>query len=168
MSNADFADLINPLLKREGGYVNHPSDRGGATNHGITQRTYTAWLIDRGLGYMDVRAMSIVEAVEIYRERYWRPSMCEILPSEIRGIHFDAAINHGVRRAAMLLQESVGVKQDGVIGRVTLAAVAAIGGDLIRARYLAARYRFYGQIIRRDRSQLEFIVGWMARMEDFA
>ncbi len=163
----EFDDLVKPLLKREGGYVNHPSDRGGATNHGVTQRVYSMWLNERGMGRKDVRDMPLSDATAIYREHYWLPAMCEILPAEIRDIHFDAAVNHGVNRAAKLLQEAVGVEQDGIIGRDTLAAVAAIGIGLLRARYIAARYRFYGQIIRRDRSQIAFIVGWMSRMEDF-
>jgi lysozyme family protein len=36
----DFQRALAFLLKAEGGYTNHPSDRGGPTNKGILQREY--------------------------------------------------------------------------------------------------------------------------------
>ena len=33
----DVDELIDALIDREGGYANHPSDRGGPTNFGITE-----------------------------------------------------------------------------------------------------------------------------------
>lgn len=159
---------IDAVLRREGGYVNHPADRGGATNHGITQRTLTMWRNARGLGFQDVRSLTRAEAAAIYRDNYWTPARCDDLPEAVRDIHFDAAVNHGVNRAARLLQEAAQVEQDGHIGPITLGNAASMAPAFLRARYVAARYRFYGQIISRDRSQLAFIVGWMRRMEEFA
>lgn len=163
-----FDDVISILLKREGGYVNNPADRGGPTNFGITQSTLNEYGNRHGWGYRDVRAINQQDAAAIYREKYWTPAKCDLLPDAVRDIHFDSAVNHGVQRAAYLLQESVGVTEDGSIGPATLAAVASMSADLLRARYRAARYRFYGRIIYRDRSQLQFIAGWLHRMEDFA
>ena len=61
----DFVDLIDPLLDREGGYVNHPSDRGGPTAYGITQA------VARANGYYGpMRALPREEAVAIYRRLY--------------------------------------------------------------------------------------------------
>lgn len=163
-----FDDLIGDVLKREGGYVNHKDDRGGATNMGITQRTYSMWRNTHGGTYADVRDITREEAKAIYRYNYWSPAKCDLLPGSVRDIHFDAAVNHGPRRAAQLLQDAVRVEPDGAIGQKTLAAVAKMSDDTLRARYIAARYRFYGEIIQRDRSQLIFMAGWMRRMEDFA
>ena len=39
----DVDDLISDIIRREGGYVNHPDDRGGPTNYGITQATLSEW-----------------------------------------------------------------------------------------------------------------------------
>lgn len=163
-----FDELIDPLLDREGGYVSHPADRGGATNYGITQRVLTNWQSARARGYKDVRGITRDEASEIYRTLYWNAARCDELPDAIREIHFDAAVNHGPTRANKLLQAAAGVTQDGVIGEQTMAAVAEMDGRLLKARYLAARYRFYGDIINRDRSQLVFMAGWMNRMKHFA
>lgn len=162
-----FDDLIGPLLDREGGYVNHPADRGAATNLGITQRTYTMWRNENGGTYKDVRDITKAEAKAIYRALYWDAAKCDELPDELREIQFDAAVNHGVRRANKMLQEAAGVTQDGVIGDKTMAAVASMDSRLLKARYLAARYKFYGAIINRDRSQLVFMAGWMNRMAHF-
>lgn len=164
----EFETLVNRVLKREGGFVDIKADRGGATNYGITQRTYTMWRNDHGLGYMDVRNITQAEARAIYLDNYWKPARCDDLPAEIRDIHFDAAVNHGVNRATLLLQEASMVEQDGNIGKVTLSAALGMAPGYLRARYIAARYRFYSQIVARDRSQLAFIVGWLNRMSDFS
>ena len=44
-----FKKALAFVLKWEGGYVNNPYDKGGATNKGITQNTYNAWLKSCGL-----------------------------------------------------------------------------------------------------------------------
>lgn len=163
-----MSDPIADVLKREGGYVNDPRDRGGATNMGITQKTFDAWTRAKGLPSRDVRGLTVAEAQAVYRDNYWKPAKCDLLPENLRPIHFDSAVQHGIGNAAKLLQEAAGVNEDGVIGAGTLAAVAKTSTDLLLARYIAARYRFYGRIVQRDRSQLAFIVGWLKRMEDFA
>lgn len=163
-----YDELVKRILRREGGYSNRKADRGGPTNMGVTQRTYDAWLASKGLPPRDVRLLTYDEAWEIYRYEYWRPAQCDALPDDVRDIHFDAAVNHGIRRAAKLLQEAAGVKQDGDIGPITLAAVAGADPEKLRLRYTNARYRFYGDIIERDKTQLENISGWMNRMEEFA
>jgi lysozyme family protein len=164
----DFDTLIGPLLDREGGYVNHASDRGGPTNMGITQKVYADWLASHALSWRDVRGLTRDEATRIYFELYWTNARCHVLPEQVRDVHFDAAVNHGGRRAALLLQAAAGVEQDGVIGMKTLAAVADMNPDLLRMRYIVGRYRFYSAIVKRDRSQRDFLVGWLDRMEAFA
>ena len=50
-----FKKALKFVLAREGGYVNNPNDKGGATNKGITQNTYNAYLQSKGRGTKDVR-----------------------------------------------------------------------------------------------------------------
>lgn len=163
-----FEHNVAKVLDREGGYVNHPNDRGGPTNFGITQRVYGAWLASKGQQYRQVRDITKEEARQIYYDLYWKNSKAEALPANIQDVHFDAAVNHGVRRAALLLQAAAAATQDGVIGPKTLAAVEAMDKDLLLMRYLVMRYRFYGDIIKRDRSQIPFITGWLDRVREFS
>ena len=56
--------LIDELIDREGGYVNHPADRGGPTCWGVTQQ------VARAYGYIgDMRALPRSTAVRIYNLR---------------------------------------------------------------------------------------------------
>lgn len=159
-----FQDLIPRVLKREGGYVNNPDDRGGATNYGITQSVYRKWKKNPGA---NVKNLTKTEAGQIYYKLYWEPSKAEQLPAEIRDVHFDAAVNHGVSRANKLLQGAAGAVQDGIIGNRTIAAVNEMDARLLVCRYVAARYKLYTAIVQRDRSQAVFMAGWMNRMKEF-
>ena len=38
MTKKNFDKCFDMLLQHEGGFVNHPEDPGGATNHGVTKR----------------------------------------------------------------------------------------------------------------------------------
>lgn len=58
-------EIINVLLDREAGYVNHPSDKGGPTNWGITAKTALAH------GYSYVRSLTKEQARAIYEADYW-------------------------------------------------------------------------------------------------
>lgn len=44
-----FDQCLKFVLEREGGYVNHPADRGGPTNKGIVQKVYDQYRTFRRL-----------------------------------------------------------------------------------------------------------------------
>ena len=165
--NKDFDDFIDPLFEREGGYSNRAADRGGPTNLGVTQATFTDWLHKHARPWRSVRTIKVLEAKQIYFEEYWSPAKCAVLPPKLREIQFDSAVNHGPFRAIVLLQAACGTTQDGLFGSMTLKAALSMDEDLLLARYVVMRYRFYAQIVRKDRSQLANLVGWLNRMEHF-
>ncbi|MGR3495235.1 glycoside hydrolase family 108 protein [Citreimonas sp.] len=124
----DRADIcIRRILKHEGGYVNHKDDPGGATNLGVTIGTLKRIGIDvDGDGDSDIadlRALRVSDAVKVYRRFYWDKVEADLLPVGVDYAVADYAVNSGVSRASKALQGIVGVKQDGVIGPKTLAAV---------------------------------------------
>jgi lysozyme family protein len=112
-------------LREEGGYVDDPSDPGGATNMGITLATYRQWSDDPNLGDVQVKDMTPKTARAIYRSLYWNPLRADALPPGVDLSVFDMGVNAGIWRSARLLQQALGFpgdEVDGSIGPETLAA----------------------------------------------
>lgn len=99
-----FKKALSFVLKWEGGYVNNPYDKGGATNKGITQGTYNGWLTSRGLQRKDVKFISQSEVEEIYYNNYWLKAGCQKMSKIFAVISFDTAVNMGVGRVQEFLK----------------------------------------------------------------
>ena len=133
----NFDDAFVRLLGHEGGYSNHPADKGGETNWGITQAVarengYTGAMID----------MRVDQAKAIYLVKYWARVQAEILPSELRYSVFDAAVNSGVSQAVKWLQRAAGAEDDGILGPQTLTAVKNQPGYITAAKFNGQRLEF--------------------------
>lgn len=160
-------DLIDDILRREGGYVDHPADRGGPTKYGITQDTLSQWRGHR-VGKDAVQALTEAEARRIYQRQYIeRPGFDKIEDATLRELIVDCGVNHGPARAAKWLQRAAGVTADGDVGPITLEAVNTAIPQVLFNRVLAARLEFYGRLITRDPAQSVFAAGWMARAAEF-
>ena len=157
-----FARALPLLLAHEGGYSNHPDDPGGATNMGITQRTYDEWLSYIGSDAKNVRAITRAEVAQIYRARYWDAVKADSLPDGVGYAVFDAGVNSGPARAARWLQAAVGAPVDGVIGPQTLAAVQAQDPARVVGAVCDARLAF----MRSLKHWSTFKNGWTARVSD--
>lgn len=132
-----FERWLQLVLAHEGGYVDHPSDPGGATNLGITRKTLAGWrkvMPWTSLPKSEVKALTKETVAPIYRALYWDEIRGDDLPAGLDYAVFDYAVNSGPGRAAMALQRILGVADDGEIGPITLAAVAKRKpADLINA-----------------------------------
>jgi lysozyme family protein len=156
----NFEICLAHVLSHEGGYSDHPSDPGGATNLGITRAVLEAW---RGVAVTeaDVKALTRAEAAAIYRKRYWDAVRGDELPAGLDLAVFDCAVNQGVSRAAHILQATVGVLQDGKIGPITLAAVhrGSVHGGILE--FQARRMVAYGLLASLFKV---FGLGWARRL----
>jgi lysozyme family protein len=161
---SSFDRALPFVLRMEGGYSNHPSDPGGATNKGITQKTYDEWTEGRGGGTRSVREITDAEVYAIYKTRYWDAARCDALPWPLALCHFDAAVNHGVRNAIKLLQRALGVDDDGIFGPKTQAALNAADPDALFGQWYAARLKFYYDICQGRPASRVFLLGWVRRL----
>lgn len=156
MSN-QFNQYIDRILAHEGGYSNHPADKGGETNWGVTIATA------RANGYTgSMRSMTREQAIEIYRKAFWEANQCNKLPPALAFQYFDACVNHGARHAAKFLQRACGVDDDGIVGARTLTAVHTQPEMDLVLKFNAERTRFYTQL----GTFSTFGKGWMRRVAD--
>lgn len=159
--------ILDAIIAREGGWVDHSLDRGGPTKYGITQRTLSEW---RGAPATaeDVRSLEESEARQIYRSEYVeKPGFADLLHAGLQELLVDMAVNHGPDRAIKSLQKALGVAVDGVLGPVSKAAIAAYPVRVVYRGLLAERIRLYGRIISNDHTQAVFASGWLNRAAEF-
>lgn len=159
-----FDSCLTLVLGAEGGFVNDPRDRGGATKYGITQNTLADWRRSRDPGATvsadHVRELKVEEAKEIYRSRYWNVLRCDDLPRGVDLLVFDLGVNAGPARSAKILQDVLGVEQDGSIGPVTLNGLKACAPDKIIREFSAKRLDFYRSL---EEDFKVFGAGWTNR-----
>jgi lysozyme family protein len=168
--------LIDDVLQKEGGYVDHVADRGGPTNLGITQATLSAYL-GRPASVDEVRDLDVATAHAIYAANYYRKPKIDQLPEAIQPFCFDSAVNHGPGRAIRFVQHvcnETGVAtlaEDGAMGPRTAAAARQCldrqGIDGMLTALVQERQRFYHAIVANDESQGVFLKGWLARADSF-
>jgi lysozyme family protein len=165
----DFQRALAFVLKAEGGYTNHPADRGGPTNKGILQREYNQYRRRKGLPAADVHDILQTELEDIYLHDYWLAGRCDRMPWPVSLAHFDACVNTGVTQAAKFLQRTVGTRDDGLIGPLTLGALKLVlareAPGALAERLARQRIAFYRELAKRDPEQRAFLKGWLNRVE---
>lgn len=170
--NANFLNAAKIVLGVEGGLSDHPADKGGRTNLGVTQATLTrARKIIPGLPEK-VDDLTQPQALSIYEVLYWNEAKCGEMPPPVDFLVFDASINCGTGGGAKQLQRALNkmganIKVDGATGPLTLNALnTAFQSNPSRIVYLinVERVRWHNDIISRDKTQLVFINGWLNRI----
>jgi lysozyme family protein len=130
----NYDTAFERLIGHEGGYVNHPSDPGGETRYGISKRSYPT---------VDIKALTLDGAKAIYKRDFWDKVRGDSLPYPVAFEMFDAAVNHGVKRAVEFAQEALGAHVDGQLGPVTLKAAQTVNPDAFIRRFNGARLEFF-------------------------
>lgn len=166
MSNLEKA--LTYLFPNEGGYTNDPKDSGGPTNWGVTLGD-----LSRHRGHVvsasDVKNMPKSEAIDIYREKYWKPLGCNLIKHDgIATAIFDMGVLFGIGvppKFAQAICNAHGSKLtvDGKIGPFTASAINALDPKVfINDFKLKCDARFRDIAARIPKNQ-RFLKGWLNR-----
>jgi lysozyme family protein len=167
LSIEDIHLIVDEIIEREGGFVDHPDDRGGPTNFGVTMKALSAW---RGyeVSRADIANLSRKEALGLLTHRY--VLMPGIYALGFRGVVrcvADMSVHHGPTRAIKMLQRAVAVQEDGIMGPTTRGAADNMRADLLVDRLVKIRCIRFVRIVEHTPSQIAFLEGWISRALSF-
>lgn len=161
MAKDNFPQALRLVLADEGGVSNHPADRGGLTNKGITQATYDAWRELHGRPTRSVRAIEHAEVDAIYREQFANKILFDKLPLGLDYALFDFAVNSGASRAVRFLQRILKVRADGSLAARTLVTLTEADIEQVIKDLCKDRLRF----LKRLKAWKSFGKGWKKRVD---
>lgn len=155
-STKQIDEILDNVIRREGGYVAHPKDPGGETKYGISKRSYPG---------LDIKNLTIPQAKDIYCRDF-------ILPHRLQEIHhplvmeqiLDWIINSGpgvvkAPERVKALQRLIGIDADGIVGTKTIEAINQYDSTALVQRILYDRLFFYCRLTKHP-----FITGWVRRL----
>ena len=167
---ADIRKLVPLILKWEGGFVNDPDDLGGATNKGITLATYTQYRREKGLSLPsieDLKNISNDEWMSILKTYYWNRWKADSIKNQsVANILVDWVWGsgiHGIKRP----QRMLGVKDDGIVGSITLHALNSLNQQNLFDKIKADRVLYLDEICLKRPVNSKFKKGWLNRLNDF-
>ncbi|MEE9446756.1 MAG: glycosyl hydrolase 108 family protein [Arenicellales bacterium] len=187
---ADFSPAIVKVLRHEGGYSDHPEDKGGETYKGISRvhnPSWPGWVIIDNEKQTDgfKQRLDHLEGLQaqvnvLYRQQYWDPLNADKFKSQsIAEEVFDTGVNMHWRTAARFLQSSINLLNrneelhkdlvvDGMLGKKSLKALSDIISDDDSDAYIMLLLNLfqgmrYINILSANPAQEKFTRGWINR-----
>lgn len=174
---ASFEAFLPKLLRFEGGFVNDPADPGGATNKGITLRTFqgcSRQLLQLEPTLDNLRHLTDEQAARIYKCLYWdRLGADQLQCQELAEMLVDFYVNAGghATRVLQATLNDIGARPllsvDGVFGPATRRALQNFDHRDLYARLRGARIAYYQQLAERRPPLKRFLAGWLNRVNAF-
>jgi lysozyme family protein len=155
----NFKECLGLVLKSEGGWVNNPQDPGGETNLGVTKRVWEEYV---GHPVTTMKNLTPAEVAPMYEQKYWKPCYGEVLPRGLDFLCFSFGVNAGCGRSVKLLQQSLGLVSDGIIGPKVMQKLRESNiADVIKG-FSESRREYYNSL----KTFPIFGRGWISRTDN--
>jgi lysozyme family protein len=163
---ADFSLAIPTILTNEGGFVNDPTDPGGATKYGISLRFLQANGIDinhdGGVTKDDIVILTVPEASELYQKYFWK--FDGIRSQAIATKIFDTCVNLGSVGGLRLCQRAARVRPvDGKYGSLTEGAFNGSNEGALLEEIRNRLISFYNNLAEARPEEAKNLNGWLKR-----
>lgn len=182
---ADFHTAHTFTAKWEGGLSDVPQDRGGITKYGVSKvflkdfaKTQASRDVLDRMGVIlpvtdnAIRQLTREQGEHIFRVAFWNPLKLDSLPQRPALFLYDCAVNHGPKRAVILVQRGVNavsggtcgasLVEDGKLGPLTRGEISRDTNAILKS-CIAARRTFFSDIVKNDGTQAVFLNGWLNR-----
>lgn len=166
-----FDTFLANTLEHEGYYSNHNWDRGGITLYGISRKFHPHWegwpvwdkisaegVPERSQAWWCMKSL----VTQFYKKEFWSKVKADKLPPKVALFVADTAVNMGVGRASLFLQEAAGVHIDGIIGPNTLWHANNKDAKELLGELFDLRIEYYGVKSPED-TRKKAMKGWSKR-----
>lgn len=167
---ASVEKIVPFILQAEGGYVDDKDDMGGATNKGVTWKTWCS-LFDASTTHDRFMIMSAEDWTFIFKNLYWNQIMGDQINSQkVADVIVDWAYNSGRHTASVDIQDILihifgeHLDEDGVFGAATIKAINEQDADKLFDDIIQKRLDFYNQICISHPTNQKFLQGWKNRI----
>ena len=149
------------------GVIKKKSDTGGPTLVGVTLITFQEWRMSQGKPKpteADLAKLSYTEWLEVLKFLFWNRCEGDQIKSQPVANMFVDWVWHSGPLMIRKVQDIFSLRQDGIVGSKTLAALNAIPAQTVFNRIKAARERHYRKIVANRQSQSVNLQGWLNRL----
>jgi lysozyme family protein len=149
-----FEPAVEITLRNEGSaVVDDPSDAGGLSRYGISQRSYPA---------ENIRELTEDRAKFLYKRDFWKYD--DVLDQPLANKIFDMAVNMG-HMGIIILQRLVfkTLSPDGIWGCETCDCVNRMDAGTLLTQYRLALSEHYKKIVANNPEDVKFLDGWLRR-----
>jgi len=147
--------FILKTIQAEGVYSDEKFDDGGETKYGISKKSYPN---------EDIKNLTLERAIEIYKRDYYdKLPINKIEDIKIAWKLFDMCVNFGILEGTKILQRALGVKDDGIIGKITLTAINNANYNELMIKIIKEQVKKYTTIVKNNPNKIKFLNGWIER-----
>lgn len=148
--------------------IKKKTDLGGPTLVGVTLTTFQEWRVKQGKPKpteAELARLSYEEWLEILKSLFWDRCKGDEIRSQSVANMFADWVWHSGPLMIRKVQDIFSLKQDGIVGPKTLAALNAVPAKTVFDRIKAARDQYYRKIVRNRPTQSVNLQGWLNRTE---
>jgi lysozyme family protein len=186
---ADFDKAFKRTMVNEGGYANHPADKGGETYRGVARNYHPNWPGWRIIDVIkprcnDIKTLNAALAMshelqrliyQFYKNEFWDCHKLDTFTNQLLAENvFDASVLCGQAIGGRFLQRSLNdlnpnynLVIDGEIGAKTFSAMTdalnKYGESAIVNAYVDVREKHHRDIVAKNPSQRVFLSNWLSR-----